>query len=51
MKDQPEEKKTTLSPSTDSAATSADKKTMFWGITIGIIGIVLTLAMVVAIIY
>ena len=51
MKEQMEEQKPTLESSADSITTAPRKKAMFWGVAIGVIGIVLTVAMVVAIIY
>ena len=51
MKEQLEERKTDLSPSIDHTESPSVKKAMFWGIAIGVLGIILTLAMMVAIIY
>lgn len=51
MKEQTEEQKTTLVSSADSTTAPPKKKAMFWGVAVGVIGIILTIAMVVAIIY
>jgi membrane protein YqaA with SNARE-associated domain len=51
MKEPSEEQKTTLSPSADATTPPASKKAMFWGVAVGVIGIIITIAMVVAIIY